>query len=280
VAFLTPQPIEDKRADPDQDVRNQSLRKFSDGLKVVADKTGSVFVDQFDPYMAMLLREREGNPPRYIGGGDSVHPGPIGHTVMAWAVLKGLEAPPIVSRVEIDGAAGKLLAANGCRVENLKLDNGAVSFDRADETLPMPIDSRADAALKLAPVLADLSRYELQVSGLAAGSYELDIDGKKAAKLTSEELAKGANLTVTAGPITEQGRELVRLVLSKNDTFFNRWRSVQLYDLPAWARNAESEAGRAAEIARLDAQIADQEAKIDEVRRPKPHQFVLKPATD
>ncbi len=85
---------------------------------------------------------------------------------------------------------------------------------------------------------------------------------------------------MTAGPITEQARELVKLVFSKNDIFFTRWRSVQLHELPAWAKNPESEAGRAAEIARLDQQVADQEAKINEVRRPKPHQLVVKPATD
>jgi len=49
VALLTPQPIEDKRPDPDQDVRNQALRKFSDGLKAVAARAGVPFVDQFDP---------------------------------------------------------------------------------------------------------------------------------------------------------------------------------------------------------------------------------------
>src|SRR5712671_2792704 len=62
VAFLTPQPIEDKRADPDKDARNQSLRRFSDGLKEVANKSGAAFVDQFDPYMAILVRERESKP--------------------------------------------------------------------------------------------------------------------------------------------------------------------------------------------------------------------------
>src|SRR4051812_35281643 len=51
VAFLTPQPIEDKRPDPDQDIKNQSLRKFSDGLKEVAAATHTAYVDQFDPYM-------------------------------------------------------------------------------------------------------------------------------------------------------------------------------------------------------------------------------------
>ena len=41
MAFLAPQPIEDKRPDPENDVKNQSLRKFSDGLKDVAAKSGS-----------------------------------------------------------------------------------------------------------------------------------------------------------------------------------------------------------------------------------------------
>jgi lysophospholipase L1-like esterase len=278
VAFLTPQPIEDKRPDPDKDARNQSLRRFSDGLKTVAAGTGAVFVDQFDPYMAILLREREGNPPVFIGGGDAVHPGPIGHTVMAWAILKGLDAPAFMSRVEIDGAAGKLLTAQGCRVENLKVSEGTISFDRLDETLPMPIAARAEPALKLAPILADLSRYELQVSGLAPGSYEVAIDGKAVAKLSSEELAKGSNLTTLAGPITEQGRQLLNLVIEKNNVFYKRWREVQLYPFPAWAQGPESEARRSAEVARLDQQITDQEARIDEVRRPKPHQFTVKPA--
>src|SRR6266704_3563956 len=68
VAFLTPQPIEDKRADPDKDARTESLRKFSDGLKDVCSREGATFVDQFDPYMAIMLRERAGNPTALIGG--------------------------------------------------------------------------------------------------------------------------------------------------------------------------------------------------------------------
>ena len=197
---------------------------------------------------------------------------------MAWAILKGLDAPALVSAVELDGAAGKLQTAQGCRVENLKVSEGTISFDRSDDALPMPIDARAEPALKLAPILADLSRYELQVSGLAAGSYEVAIDGERVAKLSSEELAKGWNLTTLAGPISEQGRQLLNLVVKKNDLFYNRWRNVQLYAFPAWAQGPESEARRSAEVARLDQQIADQEARIDEVRRPKPHQFTVKPA--
>src|SRR5438132_3905145 len=80
VAFLTPQPIEEKKPDLDKDARNQSLRRFSDGLKEVVAKSGAAFVDQFDPYMTILLRERATNAAGFIGGGDAVHPGPIGQT--------------------------------------------------------------------------------------------------------------------------------------------------------------------------------------------------------
>lgn len=276
VALLTTQPIEEKRPDPDKDVRNQSLRKFSDGLKEVAAKQGAVFIDQFDPYMAIMMRERAANPLATIGGGDAIHPGPAGHTIMAWAVLKGLGAEPLVSRAEIDAAAKKVVASEKCRIENLKFENGSIRFDRLDEALPMPIDSRAEAALKLAPILDELSRYELRISGLASGSYELSIDGETAGKATAEELARGWNLSNQAGPIKTQSQEVLKLVFKKNDVFFNRWRNVQLYSLPDWAKNAE--VGRTAELARLDQEIADFETQIDAARKTRTHHFELKAA--
>jgi lysophospholipase L1-like esterase len=280
VAFLTPQPIEDKRPDPDKDIRNQSLRKFCDGLKEVAAKEGATFVDQFDPFMQVLLRERASNPPAYVGGGDAVHPGPIGQTVMAWAVLKGLEAPGAVSRVEVDASSGKLIAAEKCKIENLSVSKNVIKFDRVDESLPMPVDERADAALKLAPVLADLSRYEFQVAGLAGGDYELSVDGEVVAKIPSADLAKGCNLTTLAGPITRQARTVLALVFKKNDVFFNRWRNVQIYTFPEWARTTETENARNQELKRLDAEIAEFERQIDEARLPKSHHFELKPAAN
>ena len=276
VAFLTSQPIEDKRPDPDKDVKNQSLRQFSDGLKDVAAKQGATFVDQFDPYMAIMLRERAADPAAFIGGGDAVHPGPAGHTIMAWAILKALGAPALVSRAEIDGAAGKVLAAEGCRVTNLKADKGTVAFDRSDDALPMPMDPKAEPALKLAPILQDLDRYELQVTGLPAGTYELSIDGESVGKASSEDLAKGWNLATSAGPITKQAQEVLALVFQKNNLFFQRWRTVQLYEFPAWAQSPEAESKRAAELARLDSQIAETEAQIDAARKPKSHHFELR----
>lgn len=277
VAFLTPQPIEEKRADEDKDPRNESLRKFSDGLREVATKEGETFVDQFDPYMAILLRERTGNPDRMIGGGDAVHPGPIGHTVMAWAVLKGLGASALVSKVALDCSTKKVAASEACRVDKLKMADGTISFDRLDEALPMPIDERAEPSLSLAPILDELDRYELQVTGLPARNYAILIDGEKAAEVSADELAKGCNLANRAGPITKQAREVLASVFQKNNEYFERWRNVELFNFPKWAQSPAVEATRTAELERLDHQIGEAEAHINELRQPKSHHFEVKP---
>jgi lysophospholipase L1-like esterase len=277
VALLTPQPIEDKRPDPDQDVRNQSLRKFSDGLKDVAAKASVTFGDQFDPYMAIMLRERAANPKVVIGGGDAVHPGPIGHMIMAWAILKELGASALVSRAEIDGAAKTVVAVGACRIENLKFADEGISFDRLDDALPMPIDPAAEPVLKLAPILAELNRYDLMITGLAAGAYQLTIDGESVGKATAEQLGKGWNLAAEAGPITKQTQELLKLVFQKNNLFFNRWRNVQLFSFPAWAQSTEAETQRSAELARMDQKIVESEAQIEKLRKPQLRHFELKP---
>jgi lysophospholipase L1-like esterase len=277
VAFLTPQPIEDKRPDPDQDIKNQSLRKFSDGLKEVAATTHTAFVDQFDPYMHIMMAERAKNPKAFIGAGDAVHPGPQGHTLMAWAVLKGLGATALVSSASID-ASGKNVQAEGCTVENVRAADHVLSFDRLDNALPMPIDKRAEGALALAPVLDDLSQLELKVTGLPGGTYAVTIDGEPAGNVAADALSKGWNFSHVAGPITKQGNELLDLIFKKNDLYFQRWRQVQLFTFPNWAQGADIEAHRTEELKRLDGQIAEFESNIDSVRKPKKHHFEIKAA--
>jgi hypothetical protein len=256
------------------------LRRFSDGLKDVAAKTGAMFIDQFDPYMSIMLAERAANPQAFIGGGDAVHPGPAGHTLMAWAVLKGLGAQNLVSSAEIDMAAQKTVSTEACQISNLKItSSGEAGFDRLDNALPLPVDPKAQAALKLAPVLGDLSRYDLKITGLAAGAYELSIDGDVVLKASNEEWAKGVNLTVPSNPAEKQAVEVLQEVVKKNNLYFNRWRNVQLYSFPEWARKPEIEQAKTDELARLDAQIAGSEAKINALRKPKIHHFELKQAS-
>lgn len=270
VALLTPQPIEDKRPDPDKEVKNQSLRKFSDSLKEVADKNGATFVDQFDPYMKIMLEARAAKPDAHIGGGDAVHPGPAGHTLMAWTILKQLDAPALVSCGCLDVSRwlrSKVVCENNCDLANVKVSDGAVSFDRLDAALPMPIDARATSALTLAPVTDDLNRYVLKIMGLKADSYDLAIDGLKVATVARAELEQGFNLAAVSTPNAVQAMQVLDLVFKKNNAYFERWRKVQLANGPA------------ERLAELDKQIADFEAQIEAARQPKNHRFELKPVS-
>ena len=277
-ALLTPQPVENKRPDPERDEKNLALRQFSDGLKEVAAKTGVPYVDQFTPYLEILRRERVGNPDTFIGGGrDSVHPGAVGHTLMAWAILKGLGATPLVSRAQLDYKSKAVVAADSCKITNITFAEGGVAFDRLDAALPMPIHPNGGPALKLAPVLEELNQYNFEITGLAPGFYQLAIDGETAVKLSAEEWAKGVNLATTAGPITQQGLALLKEIGVKNDLYFKRWRNVQIAQKKEWAPAPDVETRRAAELTRLDQLVIESEAKINQLRQPKPHRFELKP---
>lgn len=269
VALMTTQPIEEKRPDPDKDIKNLSLSNFSDGIKEVAAKEGALFVDQFNPYMALMMKARATNPDALIGGGNAVHPGPAGHTLMAWMILKQLNAPALVSCGCLDLSHGwfrsKVVCHKNCDLSHVKVANGGVSFDRLDAALPMPIDLRATPALQLASITDDLNRYGLKVAGLKAGSYDLAIDGQKVATLTKEELEKGFNLATVSTPNSVQALKVLDLVFKKNNVYFERWRKVQLANGPA------------EKLAQLDKQIADFTTQMNAARIPTVHHFMLTP---
>ena len=89
---ITPQPLDNGDQGPTALVGyNQTLEKFSDGVKVIAEKNSGVFVDQFHPYLAALDSARSKNATyNRITAGDAVHPGPPGQALMAASILKGL----------------------------------------------------------------------------------------------------------------------------------------------------------------------------------------------
>ena len=187
VAWATPQPLD--TADPGPTALtgyNQTLEKFSDGVKVIAEKNGGLFVDQFHPYLAVLDKARSAGP-KYerITAGDAVHPGPPGQALMAASILKGLGFPSLVSSAELDAAGSKVVAAENCTIENVTAKDGGLSFSRLDAALPF-FPAEAASILPYAPLLEELNDYHLKVTGLETGKYEVRVGGKKVAELTAE----------------------------------------------------------------------------------------------
>ena len=194
------------------------------------------------------------------------HPGPAGQTLMAWIVLKGLGATPLVSAAQVRCGWWTRAGGKNCQISNLKRDGDTLSFDRLDRALPLPVDPRAEKALALAPVVNELGVYTLRVSGLKAERYEVSIDGAPVATVARADLEKGWSLAGVNTPMQAQALEVLQLVFKKNDLYFQRWRKVQL------------DPQRQAELPALDEQIAAAEAGINAARQPKPHHFELKPA--
>lgn len=287
VAWVTPQPLDKADQGPTalSDFYNQTLEKFSEGVKVIADKNAGLFVDQFHPYLAVLDLARTKSP-KYerITAGDAVHPGPPGQALMAASILKGMSFPSLVSSVEIDAKSKKVVSAENCAVEAVEPAAEGIKFTRQDGALPFfPLD--ATPILNWAPLLEELNDYGLKVTGLAAGNYEVKVDGTTIATLSAEQLAQGANLAagaLTKGAIADQVKQVRAAIEAKNKYHHDAiFRGIVLFNVPDWiyevVPKAELDAKKPAIIqSRLD-KLPAMDAAIAEAVKVKPHVFEIVP---
>lgn len=287
VAWLTPSPVEKSEPGPALEGYNETLEKYSEGVKEVAAAEGAVFVDQFHPFVAIQDKARAANPANRIGGGDPVHPGPPGQAVMAWAILKGLNFPRLVSAAEIDAGAGKLSKAENCKVDEVAVKDGGVKFQRLDQALPF-FPAEAKSILKWAPILEELNDYGLKVTGLKAGQYAVTVDGKKVAQHTDAELAAGVNLAAAVlevGPIAEQVRAAWKALTEKNqfhhDRIFNSFLR-NAGNIPDWLELTpeEIESKRQSAMQKRMAQYKAMQEAVGQALAPRPHVFEIVPVQE
>ncbi|HWB11744.1 MAG TPA: SGNH/GDSL hydrolase family protein [Pirellulales bacterium] len=286
VAWLTPSPVEKAEDGPAIEGYNQTLEKYSEGVKKIAADNGGLFVDQFHPFVAAIDKARNASHDNRIGKGDAVHPGPPGQAVMAWAILKGLNFPRLVSRVEIDAGQPKVVASEKCRVSELAAENGGLTFERADEALPFfPIE--AESINEWVPVREELNQYGLKVTGLKPGKYELRLSGTKVADYTADELAGGVNLSkavLAAGPIAEQVNSVWTAVKAKNSYYHDRvFRGIVLafVSIPDFLNvklePAEIEARRQSAITERMTKLPELDEAIRQALAPRAHRVELVP---
>jgi len=226
VAWCTPSPVEKNELGPALQGYNETLEKFSEGLKCLAVTNGdALFIDQFHPFVSIIDKARAADPKNRIGGGDFIHPGPAGQAIMACSILKGMSFPTVVASVEIDVASGKVAKQFNCKIDGLKMDaTGKVEFVQLDHALPF-FPQEAKSILQWSPLLEDLNEYRLKVIGLKAGQYEVRLGGKKVAEYSDVSLQEGVNLAQAAlsvGPIADQVKAVWAAVKVKNDYYHNR----------------------------------------------------------
>ncbi len=194
---------------------NDALKACAEADRKLAARLGAGLVD-FNAPMEAINRAGQAKDPEFtIVGPDRVHPGPVGHLVMAYLFLKEQGLPPTVADLAIDAARAKIVKQDNCSVSALAVKGGEVSFTCLSNALPFPIDPKHEKVLELVPFSDDLNQELLKVSGLPEGRYRLSIDGCPILTASAAALGKGINLaTSRETPQYKQARE-VQLLLSE-----------------------------------------------------------------
>ena len=226
IAWCTTSPVEVQAEGPSILGDNLNLEKFCAGVKQIAETNGNaLFIDQFHPFVAVIDKARAVNPKNRIGGGDPVHPGPPGQSVMAASILKGMSFPTLVASVEIDASSGAVVQKQNCAIDGIAAGEGLkISFRQTDRALPFFPDE-AKSILQWTPILEEMNDYRLKVTGLKEGRYEVRHDGVKIADYSAAELGTGVNMaaaTLAAGPISAQVKAVRAAVKAKNDFFHDK----------------------------------------------------------
>lgn len=179
------------------------------------------WVDFFHPMTEIEQREQKTNPAFTLTGNDRIHPGNMGHFVMAWLFLRaqGL-AGKKVAAVDVDARTSQVLASDNCKVSNVVRNKGAVQFDYLANSLPYPADTvsriwenpqRQADAFKVIPFEEEFNQELLQVKGLGSGNYTLSIDGKRVGDYNGDVLGKGINMATLKN--TPQYQQAVSVLL-------------------------------------------------------------------
>src|SRR5262249_42856940 len=134
---------------------NQVLLRYGEFVRRLAETEGATVADLNTPVVAALKRAVQIDPSLAQDLiRDRVHPGPGGQLLMAAALLQAWNAPAVVSTVEIDTAAKRLVMAANTKVDRLHAEDG-ISWTQLDSALPMPIN-RKNRIIELAVKASDV----------------------------------------------------------------------------------------------------------------------------
>ncbi len=190
---------------------NDALCKCAEYLKSIAPKYNAVVVDYWTIMKDINELEQKKDKKFTIVGNDRVHPGPVGHMVMAYQFLKTTGAPEFVSRIVIDAKDKRIVESLNCETNSASFKKKKLQFNCLENALPYPVKKEAVPALDLVPFTQDLNQEILQVNHLQNGTYSLYIDDIQAGLFESSALSKGINLSMnTLTPQYKQALEVMK----------------------------------------------------------------------
>lgn len=162
----------------------------------IAKKEKVRFADVFWPMLENEYTAHQKFGTNYhVAGKDGVHPGWAGHTVMAYAFLKGLGVSGEIGTFTVDLKSNKADASKGHEVVSFK--NGELKIQSARYPFCAVGDAAKDdnirSGMGLVPFNNDLNRLVLIVKKGKAANYKITW-GSETKSYTAEQLGHGVNL--------------------------------------------------------------------------------------
>ena len=160
---------------------------------------------------------------------DGVHLNDLGNEIVAYALLKGLHAPPIVSSVTLDAMQAKVTSTENAAVSELRRMGDTLRFTRRDRAIPLtfwaPVNSSGASIEK---IFEPVNGYYLSITGLSPNKrYELTADDTPLSPncgFSAAELGERLNIAAVKsdrwlqrGPWAQQAMALARITESKAD---------------------------------------------------------------
>jgi lysophospholipase L1-like esterase len=191
---------------------NAVMLHFADLNQELARKSGGTFIN-LNPAVVTVMGKAQALDP-IVGKlilPDRVHPEVIAHWVMAETLLKGWNAPALVSSVTIDAHTDKVVDAQNATVDGLRHDKDVLHWTETERALPLAFSRKNEIEallLDLTDIQQQLNQEPLRVTGLQTGQYKLGIDDKPIGIFSAEELQKGINLADYPTPMWQQAQRV------------------------------------------------------------------------
>jgi hypothetical protein len=135
----------------------------------------------------------------------------------AFAFLKSITSDTNISTCVIDFNSAIGAATNHCVISSVSRSGNTLTFNRIDDRLPPAWDvpdgtitNDATTAFNLNPSDATYFHFDLQITNLPTGNYDVTIDGQRVATVSSGTFSAGWNMiTNYAGPYWAQRKEVL-----------------------------------------------------------------------
>ena len=269
IVLIQPTPFDDVTYPPQfPGGYNAVLERYADFVRQLAAGHHLMCVDFMTPMLDVMQKANAQDPKlaREVIPGR-VHPSAVGELLMAQALLRAWDAPPVVTAVTIDAAGKQVVQQDNTTVSGLgEVANPlSLSWTQNDRSLPFPILGLHEDWPQFPPVAAlngwppgltfisqppqpkwdytnaaarmmvglsgfyqALDQEPLTVRGLPSGNYELRINGQTVGRFSAAQLEQGINLAEYRTPMLLQAYDVFDLVYQEVQWRFYAWRVVQL----------------------------------------------------